>query len=96
MVRYRCKPEHAEQNAALLEALFQELAERGVGGVRYAVFKVDPVSFVHLVVTETDDLLGPLDELPAYRRLQDGKTERFQGPPEVLEVEELGTFGVFE
>ena len=96
MVRYRCKAEHVEHNTALVDAMLEELRQSGLRSVRYAVFKLDPVTFVHLVATESDALLSPLNSLPAYRRLQEGKAERFQGPPEVAELEELGALGVFE
>jgi hypothetical protein len=54
VVRYKTKPELADENVRLVEQVFAELAERDPGGVRYATFRLDDgVSFVHIAFAET-------------------------------------------
>ena len=54
VVRYQAKPERADENQQLIEAVFAELLERDPKGFTYQVFRLeDGVSFVH-VVTELD------------------------------------------
>ena len=53
VVRYRTKPEHAEENAELVRAVFAELAADDPGGLRYVTFRLeDGVTFVHVATIE--------------------------------------------
>jgi hypothetical protein len=46
MVRYKTKEARAEENAALIRAVFEELRTRAPGGLRYASYRLpDGVSF---------------------------------------------------
>jgi hypothetical protein len=41
VVRYQVKPERAEENQRLIEAVFAELEERAPEGFTYKVFRLD-------------------------------------------------------
>jgi hypothetical protein len=87
IIRYRTKPECADENARLIRAVFAELTVADPKTVRYTAFRLDDgVSFVHLV--ETDDDKNPLPELAAFREFQSGIAERcVEGPtPAVASV----------
>ena len=59
VVRYRTKPEHADENARLVGAVFAELAADDPGGLRYVTLRLeDGVSFVHVAVIEGE--INPL------------------------------------
>ena len=61
IVRYTTKPERADENQALIERVFAELAAAAPDGLRYASFRLaDGVSFVHVASVETDDGANPL------------------------------------
>ena len=50
VVRYQAKPERADENQKLIEAVFAELDERQPEGFTYKVYRLeDGVSFVHVV-----------------------------------------------
>lgn len=69
LVQYRVKPEKAEQNQQLIEAVFAELDRRQLEGFTYKVFRLeDGVSFVHVVI-EHDEIDHPdsLQALPAFQ-----------------------------
>jgi len=51
VVRYRAKPERADENQKLIEAVFAELEQQSPRGFTYKVFRLeDRVSFVHVVI----------------------------------------------
>ena len=59
VVRYRTKPDRADENQALVEAVFVDLEARQPNGFTYKVFRLeDGVSFVHVAI-EHDDRAGP-------------------------------------
>jgi hypothetical protein len=92
MVRYRVKPEHAERNAELVRAVYEELNRDQPDGIRYATFRLDDgVSFVHFAI-ETGDGPSPLPRVEAFQRFQEGIRERCDEPPVVSELSEIGSF----
>jgi hypothetical protein len=69
VVRYQTKADRAEENQALIEKVFEELAQRQPEGFTYQVFRLeDGVSFIH-VVTEHEDVADPdsLSDVPAFQ-----------------------------
>jgi hypothetical protein len=68
VVRYQTKPERADENQQLIEAVFAELDEREPEGCTYKVFRLeDGVSFIHVVI-EHD--VGDPDSLQAVPSFQ--------------------------
>ncbi len=69
MIRYRTRPECAEENARLIRAVFAELAAHGVEGIRYESFRLDDgVTFVHVATFDGDT--NPLESSPAFAEFQ--------------------------
>jgi hypothetical protein len=69
VVRYQAKPERADENQRLIEAVFAEFNERQPEGFTYKVFRLeDGVSFIHVVI-EHDDVADP-DSLQAVPRFK--------------------------
>ena len=59
VVRYQAKPERADENQQLIEAVFADLEARQPDGFTYKVFRLDDgVSFIHVVI-EHDDVDHP-------------------------------------
>lgn len=78
IVRYRCKPDRAEENQSLVEDVFAELAASDPGGIRYATFRLADDTFVH--IAEVDER-NPLAELEAFARFQSDLADRCaEGP----------------
>ena len=66
VVRYRTRPECADDNARLVEAVMDELAAAGTEGIRYTVLRLDDgVSFVHVAVIDGPDLDQELNQARA-------------------------------
>jgi hypothetical protein len=74
VVRYRTKPEFADENARLVEAVFAELAATDPGGVRYATFRLEDNTFVHIADVESDP--NPLSSIAAFAEFQKNIGER--------------------
>jgi hypothetical protein len=69
VVRYQTRPEAAEENQRLIEAVFADLDVLKPEGFTYKVFRLDDgVSFVHVVI-EHDDVEQPdsLQDVPAFQ-----------------------------
>jgi hypothetical protein len=82
VVRYQTKPERAEENQALIDAVFAELANRRPRGFTYQVFRLeDGVSFVHAVVEHDVDDPESLQDVPAFQAFVQGVVERCDVPP---------------
>jgi len=69
VVRYQAKPERADENQELIEAVFVHFDQHPPKGFAYEVLRLeDGVSFVH-VVTEDDDVdeRDSLQDVPAFQ-----------------------------
>ena len=83
VVRYQTKPERADENQKLIEAVFVDLEARDAKGFTYKVFRLDDgVSFVHVVI-EHDDVDQPdsLQEVPAFQAFVADIGDRCDVPP---------------
>ena len=93
MVRYTVKPEHAEENQALIEAVFAALEREQLNGIGYSVFKLaDGVSFVHLATHDSADGVNPLTAIPAFKAFAAGVKERCAVQPVSSPVTMIGHY----
>jgi hypothetical protein len=91
MVRYKVKPERAEENVALVRAVYEELDRTKPAGLRYATFHLDDgISFVHIAEAEEGE--NPLREVKAFQEFQRDVAARCAEPPVVSELHEVGSF----
>jgi hypothetical protein len=96
MIRYKVKPECAQENEQLIRAVYEELRSTAPAGLRYATFRMDDgVSFVHIASNETDGPT-PLREIAAFQRFQQNVGERCVEPPVSVELHEIGSFGFWQ
>ena len=79
VVRYRTRPDTADDNERLIETVFQELAAVRPGGIRYSAFRLDETTFVHVAVFDSD--ANPLEALPAFQAFTSGIADRCEEPP---------------
>jgi hypothetical protein len=77
VVRYQAKPERADENQKLIEAVFAELEEREPNGFTYKVFRLDDgVSFIHVVIEHDVDDPDSLQAVPAFQAFVAGIADR--------------------
>jgi hypothetical protein len=79
LIRYKTRPDAADQNAGLIEKVFEELKAAKPDGVRYLSLRLDDNSFIHLV--EAEEGSTPLPSLDAFKAFQSGIRERCVEPP---------------
>ena len=93
MVRYKVKPERAEENEQLVRAVYDELAATEPDGLRYATFRLeDGVTFVHLATVEGEH--NPLAGVEAFARFQAGIGDRCDEPPVATAAQTIGSYRV--
>jgi len=88
LVRYKTKPEAADLNQRLIEAVFQELHAKAPDGVQYLALRLGDGSFVHFVQGKTD-IIPALD---AFKPFGGGIKERCLEPPLQTEATIVGNY----
>ena len=97
VVRYRTTEDQADENQALVEAVFDELQANQPEGLRYATFRLeDGVSFVHVASVETDDGSSPLEHIEAFRTFSQGVGGRCEEGPVVQTATLVGSYRLVE
>jgi hypothetical protein len=97
IVRYKVKPELAQENERLVRAVYDELEHSAPAGLRYATFTLeDGVSFVHLASIETHDGHNPLRDVEAFKRFQANAGDRQDEAAVASELREIGSYRFFD
>jgi hypothetical protein len=91
-VRYKTKPETAEENERQIQAVFQELRAKSPDGVRYLALRLSDGAFIHFSIVETEDKSNPIPQLEAFRSFQAGVKERCIEPPQVSDATIVGNY----
>jgi hypothetical protein len=82
VVRYQAKPERADENQKLIEAVFAELNERKPEGFTYKAFRLeDGVSFIHVAIEHDDDQPATLPTVAAFQAFVADIADRCDIPP---------------
>ena len=93
VVRYQAKPERADENQRLIEAVFGELEERQPDGFTYKAFRLDDgVSFIHVVIEHDIDQPESLQALPAFQAFVAGIADRCAVPPVATGATIVGSY----
>jgi hypothetical protein len=96
IVQYKTKPEHADENAQLVEAVYAALQRNRPDGFRYATFRLADDTFVHVASVESDDGVNPLDSLPEFAAFTSGIADRCDAPPVAGPATLVGSYRLFE
>jgi hypothetical protein len=92
VVRYRTRPEAAEENARLVEGVYTALAELAPPDFRYVTYRLaDGVTFVHIAHLSGPD--NPLVTLPAFAEFQREQRERCVEQPAPSDATVVGSYG---
>jgi hypothetical protein len=80
VIRYKTKPECADENERLIGEVFAELARENPEGLRYAAFRLDDgLSFLHVAQVDGDE--NPLTTSKAFGEFHSGIGARIaEGP----------------
>jgi hypothetical protein len=94
MVRYKVQPGRADENVALVEAVYAQLDRERPDGIHYATFRLpDGVSFMHIVI-DSDQPGRILGELDAFKAFVGDIESRCDEPPVATELTPVGSYAV--
>jgi hypothetical protein len=93
VVRYQAKPDRADENQALIEAVFVQLNERQPEGFTYKVFRLDDgVSFIHVVIEHDVERRDSLQDVPAFQAFVADIDDRCDVPPAAMGATVVGGY----
>ena len=92
MVRYTVRPEAAEENVRLIEAVFERLRQSSPDGLSYASYRLDDgVTFVHVAsVADSDN--NPLRQLSEFQLFTSTIRDRCDMAPVTATLHEIGRY----
>ena len=94
LVTYTVRPGREDENAALVRAVFEELAQTRPGGLRYAVFHLpDTRQFMHLY-TDDGSPTG-VQGLASFQAFIAGAKEIHEQPATFTKPELIGDYRTF-
>ena len=92
IVRYRTRPDSADENARLVEAVVAAVTEAGPADFQYAIYRLaDGVTFVHVARHGGDE--NPLVDLPEFVEFTRELGQRCAEPPAPSEATLVGSYG---
>ena len=93
VVRYQAKPERADENQKLIEAVFADLEARRPNGFTYQAFRLeDGVSFVHVVIEHDVEQPDSLQDVPAFQAFVAGVADRCDVAPVAMGATVVGAY----
>jgi hypothetical protein len=93
VVRYQAKPERADENQRLIQAVFAELDDRKPKGFTYQTFRLeDGVSFIHVAIEHEVDDPDSLQEVPAFQAFVADIADRCDVPPVAMGATIVGAY----
>jgi hypothetical protein len=96
LIRYKTKPETANENQRLVEKVYAELTARDPGGVHYTTLRLeDGVTFLHLFTTDSDDAANTLGAIAAFADFLRDLPQRCAEPPIAQPVTVVGSYRMF-
>ena len=96
VVRYRVKPDRAEENIAYIKKVFEELERESPAGLRYCSFQLDDrVSFLHIAAVDDSLQANPLTGLASFKEFTARIADRCDEPPRAVSASLVGAYATF-
>jgi hypothetical protein len=89
-VRYKARPERADENQRLSEGVFRELNEAKPQGLVYLVLRLEDGTFIHVAAVE--DGAQPVSSFKAFKAFRGGIEERCREQPVVADATLVGRY----
>ena len=91
VIRYKTKPECADDNERLIRGVFAELTQQNPEVLHYAAFRLDDgVSFLHVAVL--DGVVNPLLTSAAFGEFQSAINDRCAEGPTPADATVIGSY----
>ena len=96
VVRYKTKPEKADENAGLVKKVFDELRAKAPDNVRYLTLKLADGTFIHFSASDTEDGVSPVTKLDAFRSFRKDIEARCVEPPQQNDATIVGNYRMLD
>jgi hypothetical protein len=97
MVRYKVKPDRAQENERFIANVFGELMRDGPADFRYTSIKLDDgVTFMHIVSDTRPDAPYTISALPAFKAFTANIRDRCDEVPVTVNFDVVGSYRVFD
>ena len=96
VVRYKTKPDQADENARLIENVFAELRKKAPPGVRYVALRLDDGTFLHFAAVENDAEPNPIPQLDAFGAFTKDIAERCIEQPKSASATVVGNYRMID
>jgi hypothetical protein len=91
MIRCKVRPDGVDASLESFQEVYEEMRSVQPKGLRYATFQLeDKVTFVSFAEMEGP---GVLQQLKAFQRLRATPGDRFDEPPVLTMLHEVGSYG---
>ncbi|HEY1722383.1 MAG TPA: hypothetical protein VGG27_14165 [Magnetospirillaceae bacterium] len=91
LVRYKTKPECADENARLIGEVYKELAAKAPVGLRYMTLRLPDGTFIHYATIPEG--VPSVTALESFKRFDAGIKDRCVEPPVGAEPVVVGSYG---
>lgn len=93
VVRYTTRADAADENARLVEAVYEELQAHDPPGFHYLTVRLDDgLTFVHVAIVDGED--NPLTRSAAFAAFQSGIATRCVDGPTPVTGTVVGSYGI--
>jgi hypothetical protein len=96
VVRYKTRPEKADENAGLIAKVFEELQAKSPDNVRYLALRLADGTFIHFSMSDTADNVSPITKLDAFRTFRGGVEGRAVEAPQQSEATIIGNYRMLD
>jgi hypothetical protein len=93
VVRYRAKPERADENDQAIRKVFEELHAKAPTGLHYLVLRLEDGMFVHFVTLHDEGAPNPMSGIDAFQAFQKGVRDRWVEQPQSSSATIVGSYG---
>jgi hypothetical protein len=94
LITYTTKPERSDENARLIQDVFDELRQTAASGLHYFVLRAENGRFFHFI--QVPDGATPFAQSEAFAAFQQDIKERLLAPAQRIDVALLGSYGMVE
>jgi hypothetical protein len=93
VIRYRAKPERADENERSIRKVFEELHGKAPAGLDYLVLRLEDGTFVHVVTLADEGAPNPISGIDAFQAFQKGVRDRWVEQPQASAATVVGSYG---
>jgi hypothetical protein len=92
VVRYKAKPDRADENDQAIRKVFEELHAKAPEGLHYAVLRLEDGTFIHFVTLDDEGAPNPMSGIAAFQAFQKGVGERAIEQPQASPATLVGNY----